>query len=485
MLKLKCVKKTLAKEQPMRIAFGGISLEASNFSPLPTTLTDFTIWRGDELADSGRYPFLAELAAEFLPTLFANAWPGGALTQQAYQALKSELLERLRALVPVDGFYLDLHGAMLVDGMEDAEADLAAAVRQVIGPDALITASMDLHGNITSNYTAQIDMLTAYRTAPHRDMVETRQRACQLLLRALTSGLRPQIACVPIPVLLSGEQTRTDMEPGQSLWTGLAEIDQIPGVWDASLFVGFAWVDERRAHAAAVVTGSDAAVIQGEAKRLAQQYWAARAQFQFGTPAGSIDECIAWALAAPEPCIFLSDSGDNLTAGAPGDLPLVLERLLAQPVPGAVVGGIPDAAAVAACRTAGVGATVQLSLGGKLDPIHSRPLAFNGHVQHIVPGQGDAGDQAVVRSGNVTVVITQRRKAFTTVADFTTVGVDPLAYKIVVVKLGYLFPDLLRVAPRAYLALSPGASDLALDRLPYRHLVRPMFPLDKEFHWAP
>lgn len=469
----------------MRIALGGISLEASNFSPLPTTLADFTVWRGDELIASGRYPFLPALEAEFLPTLFANAWPGGALEPSAYQALKSELLERLRAVLPVDGFCLDLHGAMLVAGMEDAEADLAAAVRQVIGPNALIAASMDLHGNITPRYTAQIDMLTAYRTAPHRDMVETRQRACQLLLRALNSGVRPQIACVPIPVLLSGEQTRTDMEPGQSLWAGLAKIDQVPGVWDASLFVGFAWVDERRAHAAAVITGTDAAVIQREAKQLAQQYWAARTQFQFGTPAGSIDECIAWALADPEPSVFLSDSGDNLTAGAPGDIPLLLERLLAQPVPSAVVAGIPDAAAVDVCRKAGLGATVQLSLGGKLDPIHGRPLAVSGQVQHIVPGQGETGDQAVVRSGNVTVILTERRKAFTSVADFSAVGIDPLAYKIVVVKLGYLFPDLLRVAPRAYMALSPGASDLALERLPYQHIARPMFPLDKDFRWAP
>jgi microcystin degradation protein MlrC len=149
----------------MRIAFGGISIENSNFSNLPTVLSDFTIWRGEEMLTCGRYPFLAALNAAFMPTLFAGALPGGALEATAYQTLKDELLSRLRAALPVDGVYLDLHGAMFVEGMEDAEADLAAAVRAVVGPQALIAASMDLHGNISHHYVAQIDMLTATKLA--------------------------------------------------------------------------------------------------------------------------------------------------------------------------------------------------------------------------------------------------------------------------------------------------------------------------------
>lgn len=468
----------------MRIAFGGISMENSNFSTLPARLTDFTIWRGHELIESGRYPFLPEWPVEFVPLLFAGALPGGTLEAAAYQSLKGEFCDRLRAAGPVDGVYLDLHGALLVEGLEDAEADLASAVRQIVGPQALITASMDLHGNITPYYTTQIDLLTAYRTAPHRDTLETRRRACQLLVNALTSGLRPQIACVPIPVLLPGEMTRTDLEPGQSLWAALGEIDRIPGVIDASLFVGFAWVDERRAHAAAVVTGTDRQVIERAAKALAQRYWETRTHFHYGITAGSIDECITWALDAAEPCVFISDSGDNLTAGAPGDLPLFLARLLAQPVPSALLAGLPDAAAVAACQAAGLGAKVELSLGGKLDNVRGHPLPVTALVQQLVPAAGTAGAQVVVQSGAVTIVATERRHAFTSVADFNAVGLNPLDYKIVVVKLGYLFPDLLRVAPRALLALSPGASDLALERLPYRQIERPMFPLDKEFAWS-
>jgi microcystin degradation protein MlrC len=131
-----------------------------------------------------------------------------------------------------------------------------------------------------------------------------------------------------------------------------------------------------------------------------------------------------------------------------------------------------------------VGATVETTLGGKLDTFHGRPLPVRGTVVNLVDDDGD-GAQVVLRVENVTVIVTAQRRGFTTVANFTQAGVDPLAHKIVVVKLGYLFPDLIRVAPKALLALSPGASDLDLARLPYRRIQRPMYPVDQDFVWAP
>lgn len=469
----------------MRIAIGGISNENSNFSPIPNRLSDFIVLTDEALLASPRYPFLGQFqGVTFIPTLFGGSLPGGPLAVDAYQSLKADILARLQAALPLDGVYLDLHGAMLVEGMEDAEADLATAVRQVVGPSAMIAASMDLHGNISHAYIAQIDLITAYRTAPHRDTLETRQRACELLVQSLQTGVRPQIALTPIPLLLAGEHTRTDMEPGATLWTSLPAIDRVPGVLHAALFVGFAWVDEARAHAAAVISGTDAGVIRQEADKLALAYWNARHQFGFGdTPSGTIDECIVAALAAPESPVFISDSGDNVTAGAVGDIPLFLERLLAHGVPSAVV-ALCDAAAVALCQQAGVGATVETTLGGKLDTFHGRPLPVRGTVVNLVEDDG-GGAQAVLQVENVTVIVTAQRRGFTTVANFTRAGVDPLAHKLVVVKLGYLFPDLIRVAAKAFLALSPGASDLDLARLPYRQIQRPMYPVDQDFAWTP
>ncbi|MBV7333554.1 M81 family metallopeptidase [Chloroflexi bacterium TSY] len=470
----------------MRIAFGGISIENGSFSPLTVTLTDFMIMRGNEMMGSDRYPFLSDFQAnsnvEFLPTLFAHTWPGGELEQSAYRTLKEELLERLSIYNAVDGVYLDLHGAMKIVGMDDAEADLARSIRNIVGPDALISASMDLHGNISHDYVEQIDMLTAYRTAPHHDTLETRQRACNLLVHALQMQHRPKIALHPIPVLLSGEQTRTDMEPGNGIWSSLEQITQVPSIIDASLFVGFAWVDEPRARAAAVVTGLDQDVAVQEAAKLAQAYWDARTEFHYGVESGTIDECIGLALAATEPTIFISDSGDNPTAGAAGDIPLFVERLLAYPVSTALVAAIPDAGTVARCKRVGIGAKVNVELGGKLDTVNGTPLPIEGLVVTIEAGDSHVGDQVVLRINQenmtIDVIVTEQRKPFTTVTDFEQVGIHPLDYKIVVVKLGYLFPDLIRVAPRALMALSPGASDLNLARLPYQRIERPMYPID-------
>jgi microcystin degradation protein MlrC len=276
--------------------------------------------------------------------------------------------------------------------------------------------------------------------------------------------------------------TRTEIEPGARLWASLPAYDQRPGVLHAALFVGFAWVDEERAHAAAVVTGTDRPAIEAAARQIAQAYWDARQEFHFGTPSGTIDECIAAAQQEAGAPVFLSDGGDNVTAGAVGDSPLVLERLLAHRIDGALVAGLCDADAVTACESAGAGATIELTLGGRLDPHHGTPLPVRATVRNIVH-VGEARAQAIVQVEGVTVVVTRQRQSFTTRADFARAQVDPLAYKIAVVKLGYLFPELLEMAAAAYLMLSPGACDLDLARLPYQRIVRPIFPADPEFDW--
>ena len=467
----------------MRIAIGGISTESCTFTTLPTRLSDFVILRGAEMLDSGRYPFLGQYDASFLPTLQANALPRGPIDPVAYRQLKEEFLSRLSDLMPVDGLYLDLHGAMYVQGMQDAELDLARAARAVVGADCLISASMDLHGNISRAFIEQIDMLAAYRTAPHEDVMATREKAVAMLLRCLHRGERPHVAWVGIPLALPGERTSTAVEPAKGIYAALAESDRAPGVLDASLFVGYVWADEARNGAAAVVTGFDAAVAEEEVRTIAQRYWEARHRFGLAVEAGTIDECIERGQAAPESTVFISDSGDNPTAGAAGDIPLFLARLLALDARDAVVASIADAEAVAACRTAGLGGPVTLTLGGKLDARFGPPLAITGQVIRLVDGP-EAGWQACVAVDGVIVIVTEGRKAFTEQADFQAMSIDPLEHKLVVVKLGYLFPELAAIAPRAFMALSPGASDLDISRLPFEHVRRPLFPMDPEMTWV-
>ena len=311
-----------------RIAAGGIAIECATFSPLLSELSDFRVLRGDEQLT--RYPFASALEGlELAPLLQASAVPGGVVRRSAYDALKGEFLERLAAGAPWDGVYLDMHGAMAVEGLEDAEGDFIAAARAVAGPDCAISASYDLHGNLSAAIMEQLDLITAYRTAPHDDALETRERALRLLLRCLRDGRLPHKAFIRIPLLLSGERTMTLIEPGRSIYAQIPRLIDDDAVLDASLLVGYTWADQARSQAAAVALGWDEAATWSAARALAGAYWDARHDFDFGVPVEEVDDCIRMALAAEASTVFLSDSGDNITAGAAGDCPCLLGRLLA------------------------------------------------------------------------------------------------------------------------------------------------------------
>jgi microcystin degradation protein MlrC len=472
-----------------RIGIGGIAIESSTFSPLPSTLEDFTILRAGELA--ARYPFLPGWRfrgrddVAWLPCLYARALPGGPVARDAYRAMKEELLARVRAALPLDGFYLDLHGAMAVEGLDDAEADLAAAVRALVGPGCLVSAGMDLHGNVSARLVELVDLFTAHRLAPHEDAPLTRERACANLLRCLDEGLRPLRAWARIPVILPGERTSTLVEPGRGLFAGLDGVSAAPGLIDASLWVGYVWADQPRSAASVVVTGMDAGRARREAAALARRYWDARHDFGFSTPVGDADWCIARAAAHPERPVVISDSGDNPTAGGVGDVPYFLGRLLAHPAFAgdartAIYASIADPAAVAACAEAGVGGEVAVALGGKLDPVHGRPLPVRGRVAALVAEDPVGGAIAVLRVGGVDVIVTSRRKPYHHLRDFTDLGLDPVAQQVVAVKIGYLEPELRRLARHALLALTPGAVDQDIPSLTYTRVLRPIYPLDPD-----
>lgn len=481
---------TRANEVRHRIGIGGIAIESSTFSPLPSRLDDFTILTGEEMSE--RYPFMpawnfhGRTDITWLPCLHARAIPGGPVERESYETMKRALLAQIEAVLPLDGFYLDIHGAMNVLGMDDAEADLASSIRSLVGETCLIAAGMDLHGNISARLVELVNIFTAYRLAPHDDAIETRERACALLLHCLDHQIRPMRAWVRIPVILPGERTSTLVEPGKSLYAGLAQPNAEPGVLDASLWVGYVWADEPRSSATVVVTGTEEGVICRQAEAIARRYWDERENFNFGTPVGAADWCIQQAVDLPGNSVVISDSGDNPTAGGVGDVPYFLGRLLAHPDfahgdLNAIYASIPDRAAVEACYAAGQGGEVEVVLGGKMDPVNGQPLPVQGTVETLYRHDAVGGDMAVLRVGGVRVIVTSRRKPHHYLSDFTQLGLDPQAYKIIAVKIGYLVPDLRLMARHALLALTPGAVNQDIPSLPYRRVVRPIYPLDADF----
>ena len=468
----------------MRIAVGGLHTECSTYNPVRMTAGDFRVLRGDDLSAHPDFAELGSHPAEWLPTLHARAIAGGPVARATYDAFKGEFLDRLRALGPLDGLFLAMHGAVFVDGMEDAEADWIEAAREVAGPDCVLAASYDLHGNVSQRIVDALDIFSAYRTAPHVDQRETQRRTAAMLLRALGAGERPGIVWAPVPVLWPGERTSTVDEPARSLYAGLSGIDALPGVWDASLQVGYVWADEPRATACAVLTGTDRAVLEREAARLAAAYWDARDRFVFGTRTGTLALCVAEAVNSPTAPVLLADSGDNPTGGGVGDRADILRALLDAGAADTILAGIADRSATNAAYGAGEGARLRVRVGGTLDPSGAH-VDVDATVGRLLATDDPAERQAVLHVGGVALVVTARRRPFHNLADFARLGLDPRRARIVAVKSGYLSPELAPVARPALMALSPGVVDQDVARLPRRRKTRPTFPFDPAFDWSP
>ncbi|WP_433519529.1 M81 family metallopeptidase [Nonomuraea sp. CA-143628] len=475
---------------PPRIAVAGMAIESSAYSPHRAGYRDFATFGGAEVVD--RYGFLtpgSELAASarWVGVFYARSLPGGQVLAGVYDDFRRRIVEGLRReheREPLDGILLDIHGAMSVEDMDDAEGDLVGAIRTAIGSGPLISASMDLHGNLSERFVQGCELITCFRLAPHEDAAETRERAARNLVRHLRAGERPVRAWSRIPILLPGEKTSTRVEPAKSLYQRIPPIEASEHITDASIWIGYAWADEPRCHASVVVTGTDAEKVRDAATGLAGELWAVRDSFAFVGPPGTLEEGVERALASPGKPYLISDSGDNPGAGGTGDVTWTLSRLLRMPelttdgAPVTYCASVFDPAAIDELFSAEVGAQVSVRAGARVDSRVCGPALVQGILVARFEGDPSAGRIAVVRRGGLHVVITEFRKAFHDVADFRAIGLEPEDADIIITKIGYLEPTLYDIAAGWTLALTPGPVDQDLGRLGHERIVRPMFPFD-------
>ena len=487
----------------MRVLIGAIGHESNTFTPFLTQREDFRVLYGAEIlaADLGASSLagiirtLRAANIEIIPSVLAGAIPGGVVARAAYDEFKQAVLQGAH---DVDGVCLFLHGAMRAEGVDYAEDVLLRELRAALGPDIPISVALDMHANIMPDMVKNADALVAYHTAPHDDTFETGVRAAEMLLLMLEEGIRLRMGFAKSPFLLPGEMAQTSLEPMAGMMRQVAEIEQRPGVLSATLANGHCWADVPDVGVAAVVvTRDDAALAQALADELAQTFWARRAEFGVSAEAYAPDEAIDAALAAPESTVFLSDSGDNPGAGGATDVTLLLEKLLARGVEDVVIAGLWDKGAVEACSAAGVGQTVSLAVGGKLDTRHGKPLAVTGRVRLLSdgeiyrgavrqdPGRARTGPVAVLNVAGIDVILTSTRVSFEDPVQLRRLGLEPLDYRIVVLKRGYLTTPFQVIAPRSILAFTPGATNCDLTQMTFQRLARPAYPLDPGMTWQP
>ena len=478
------------EKNKVRIAIAGLAIECSTFSPAQTHVEDFHARRGEEIFSY--YPFLHEDSttrqrAQYFPTLRGHAIPGGIVTRAAYDTLMTEMLNMLKENLPYDGVFFDIHGAMSVVGLDDPEGDMIQRVRDIVGKDALISTSMDLHGNVSWQLAHQSDLITCYRLAPHEDALESKKRTLINLLNRLESGKgKPAYkAWIPIPILLPGEKTSTRIEPAKSLYAQVDPITKQEGVLDAAIWVGYAWADEPRNKAVVMVTGDDKNEVKRSAEKLAQSFWDVRKQFEFVAPVAPLAECLEMGINSNKKPFIISDMGDNPTAGGAGDVTWTLKQILEHAAfknidgPSLIYASLPGTQFIEEAIEVGIGGEIDAFAGAEIDDRYEGPIKLKGTIETIVHGDKNAETEVVVRVGGVRVIVTKKRKPYHYESDFINLELNPRQADIVVVKIGYLVPELYNMRGDWIMALTPGGVDQDLHRLPYKRIDRPIYPLDE------
>jgi len=414
--------------------------------------------------------------------------PGGIVSREAYESLVSKTLDSLKAKLPLDAIFFDIHGAMSVQGLDDPEGDFLVRIRELVGTDVLISTSMDLHGSVSPRLAQNTDLITCYRLAPHEDAIESKKRAVTNLLDRLENGKgKPAYkAWIPVPILLPGEKTSTRIEPGKSLYAQIPAVIEKDKVIDASIWMSYPWADEPRNHGVVVAYGDDKEAVGKAAEKLAAHFWNVRNEFEFVAPTVYLDEALEKALASDKKPFIISDMGDNPTAGGAGDVTWTLQEILKRPElkssrsKSLIYASIPGEEFVKKAKEVGVGGKIDATAGAAVDNRFAPPVRITGTVTAIHEGHPNAKTEVVVRNGNTSVIVTERRMAYHYEKDFTKLGLNPRETDILVVKIGYLVPELYNMRADWLMALTPGGVDQDLLRLDYKRINRPIYPLDPD-----
>lgn len=469
----------------MKIAIGAMLCEGNSLTPVLTRFEDFDYASGEAMYEKvAVIDMLNERGCDIVPTLYAHALPGGPVVKEDFLRLCNEITDKLPER-ELDGIWLYLHGAMCVEELGSAEEYLLRKIREKVGFDIPISVAMDFHADNTDELPQLCNCVTGYRTAPHSDREETERRAMKLLFECIDKKILPKPQLSRANVIICGDAVQTALEPMKSIMEKAEELEKIPGMMSVQVFNGQPWIDAPYNGPNFVVTHqSDVEKAKECADILAKMFYDARYGFEFLTEAVDPSEAVKRAMNAEESNVFVSDSGDNTTAGAAGDNAYMLNLLQKMGAKNALLAGIMDAAACDRCYQANIGDILTLTVGGSLSS-ESESATITGKLIHrgdiLSYNYSNAGPSATLDCGNITVVVTKNRASLCRPDIFESINLDYKKFKIVVVKLGYLFPELAKEAERSILAFTPGASTERLEDMHLKNIRRPMFPLDDNF----
>ena len=492
----------------MRIAIAGISHETNTYCQAPTTRADFYELRGDRILDTlgqesdlgGAVGACRELDVEPVPLLFVSAQPSGTIDHQTYQDFKTEIVEGIAAAAPIDGLVLCLHGAGVVDGIEDMEADLISAIRALTGRDLPIAASFDLHGNVTQEMANLLDGTFACHHYPHVDLHQRASEAVGLVVRMVREGVRPTSVVTHVPMLLP--TTTTFIDPGKSRLEKILAAETEDGVIDVSWFHGFPYTDVAHVGTYIVVTTEgdrDQAARIGRV--LASELWHDRALFEPAslTAEEAVTEAENLPWTADHGPIVIHETSDNCGGGAPGDGTHLLRAMLDAKLDNACFGFIVDAEAAASAHAAGVGKTIKVRIGGRTDELHGEPIELTVYVKALHDGRItlqsmfrgaplNLGPMARLQPADsgVEIIVASRRSQTFDPEPFLALGMDVHRYRYVALKSSNHFrAGFQDLASAIITADPPGLTTHHIEVFPRQRTAQPLWPLDERAEFRP
>lgn len=489
----------------LRIAYARIMQESHALSPVLTTFEDFrathfvegsalghaTSRRGHEvrgfLRNAELTGFVRALGkhADVEPIPLFSAWTvsGGPLERACFDDLRERLRTALLGAGRIDGLYLCLHGAMCAKGIVDPDSRLIETAREVLGQRP-IAVSHDLHANLTRERMQLCDVLCAYHTNPHRDHASTGFRTGRLLVRMLQQKIRPRMAWRSLPMFLGGGANLDFWPPLRSLFARMRRIATRPGMLDASVLTVHPFNDHPELGWSTVaIADGNVASADAYADELAEAAWAVRKALppEFLSAGEAIQRARASRLARKLGCILFVDTSDVVTAGAPGENTALIRALIEEGADLRSLVVVRDPVAVATLTRLAIGSAVEISLGGRLDPTHNTPLVVQGTLRTKKREPGFER-MAVIDVGRTSIVVVEGPALSFHPSVYKTVGLDPLAADVVVVKS--YFPPLLYFSPyyrKVYFVKTRGITDWdSVHALPFDG---PMWPRDDVREW--
>ena len=486
----------------MRIAVAEFKQETNTFVPFTTTVETFAeqyLHRGADMLTAfgkarleipGALDAIREAGAEPVPLLATMAMASGTVERKSFDILMGEIEERLKAAGPVDGVFLSLHGAMIIEDEPDAEAEIVRWVRAHLPAGTPITVSLDLHGHITAAMLQPDVAYIGYREFPHIDMYETGYRCAKLLIDWINGKVRPVMALSKRHMVFSPDSACTTTPPLSDIVAEGRAMEERGEVLHVSLFPVQPWIDTPDLGFAALVCGEDRQAAQQAADRLAKMAWDRRAEFE--PEVTPLEEIIRTGLTSPGLTVA-SDSGDTPSGGAAADSTAVLAALLhagADRAERISICTICDAEAAAQAARAGVGKTVTLRVGHKRSGLGD-PLTVTGKVKVISDGSyvleglggngmaGEMGLTAVLAIGSIRLNLRSIPHFEWDLGIHHSVGLDPASAALVFVRSPAHFRvSYTPIAARIFLADTPGPTCVNMRRIPFTKVTRPFYPLD-------